>query len=241
MEETFNTKAIILDRLKFRESDMKVIIWSEKRGKLELIARGALKIKSKTAGHIELITLSRLMIIKGKRNIDYIGTAIGEDFFSNIKSDLDKITLATRAVKIVKDLSRVEEGEGSEVFSLLNNFLSVIDKKEIKNKELIYNFFILKFLAQIGFEPSLRNCSDCNIKIAERGALFFNLESGGVICEKCRGKEANPNISKISDECVKILRFCLNNNFDTLNSLKVDRKSELEVENKINSFFKYHF
>ena len=47
MEETYNTKAIILNRQPFRERDSRVTIFSLERGKLILVARGTKKITSK--------------------------------------------------------------------------------------------------------------------------------------------------------------------------------------------------
>ena len=240
MEETFNTKAIILDRFKFRESDMKLIIWSRRKGRLELVARGALKIKSKTAGHVEPLTLSKLMIIKGKKDIDYIGTAVGETFFKNIKSNLKKIELAGNVIKLIKKLTRREDGGGESIFFLLNDFLVTIDEKEVKSESLLYSFFVLKFLSKIGFTPNLQNCSNCSTKITEGGVFFFDVQNGGIICKKCLENCNNLNIYQMSDESIKVLRFCLQNDFTKLNSLKISKKVEKEVKIKIDLFFKYH-
>jgi DNA repair protein RecO (recombination protein O) len=131
MEPTFNTRAIILARYDFREHDSRIICYSEDRGKLELVARGAKKLKSKSSGHIEPLTLTRLMVIQGK-DVDYAGTAIGEVFYSGIKENLDKIFVASQAMALVDKMTRVGEVDGhEEIFNLLKDFLDELEKAVI--------------------------------------------------------------------------------------------------------------
>jgi DNA repair protein RecO (recombination protein O) len=111
MEPTFNTRAIILNRVDFRESDSRIICYSEDVGKLELVARGAKKLKSKSSGHIEPLTLSSIMVVKGK-DVNYAGTATGENFYPDIKADLDKIFIALQALALVEKMTREGEVDG---------------------------------------------------------------------------------------------------------------------------------
>jgi len=236
VEETFNSNVIILDRFKFREFDIKLIVWSEEYGKLELIARGASRIKSKIAGHIEPITISRLMIIRGKRVINYVGSATGDVFFDSIKSNLEKIKLSGNVLRLVKKLSREGEGSGVKIFSLLNDFLNTINNNNIANYDLLYYFFVLKFLSRIGVAPNFKKCLKCKNSIHQVDN-YFDIGNGGIICGNC-----TPNNSfKISIEAIKVLNFCLNNKFSKLNNLKIDNKIQKEIKDKIKLFYKYHF
>jgi DNA repair protein RecO (recombination protein O) len=129
MEATFNTRAIILERIDFREADSRIICYSEDRGKLELVARGAKKVKSKLSGHIEPLTLSRLMVVQGKDK-NYVGTATGENFYPNIKENLEKLSLAGEALSLVEKMTREGEvGGHQEIFNLLKDFLDELEKK----------------------------------------------------------------------------------------------------------------
>lgn len=128
MESTFNARAIILARQDFRENDSRIVCYSEDRGKLELVARGAKKLKSKSSGHIEPLTLSRLMVVQG-RDVNYAGTAIGENFFSGIKGDLGKLAVAGRALSLVEKMTREGEVGGSaKIFNLLKFFLEKLEE-----------------------------------------------------------------------------------------------------------------
>jgi recombinational DNA repair protein (RecF pathway) len=108
-------------------------------------------MKSKSSGHIEPLTLSRLMVIKGKE-FDYVGTAKGEEFYSTIKEDLLSLSWAGRSLFAVDVFSREQDADGAEeVFSLLVDFLSSLPGVEPSRRESFYWLFIWKLLVVSGF------------------------------------------------------------------------------------------
>ncbi len=127
MEPTFNTRAIILNKYDFREADSRIVVFSEDFGKMSLVLRGAKKAKSKLAGHTEPITLTRLMVVRGK-DFNYAGAACGEKFYADLKDDPDRIFLAGKAIFLVDRMTREGEvDEQKEIFVLLKNFLEELD------------------------------------------------------------------------------------------------------------------
>jgi DNA repair protein RecO len=87
MQETNSIRAIVLRRVKYRENDSKISVYSFEKGLLELVVRGTARSKSKLAGHIEPFNLVNIMIVKGK-NFDYAGSVVSEKSFLNIKNDI---------------------------------------------------------------------------------------------------------------------------------------------------------
>lgn len=238
MEETYNTKAIILDRQPFRESDSKVAVFCFDKGRQELVARGTRKISSKLSGHIEPLTLANIMIVRGK-HYNYLGSAINENSFINIKNDLDKLYLAGEAINIFKKL--VKENEKDEfLFGLLDNFLKILNNKEfdLKNRELFLSFFIFKLIGELGYSPELFNCVVCKNKITP-GKNKLSLSKGGIICAKC--KIDDKSILTISDNCIKVLRMAASHKQEKLTKLNLEKKLVHEINNIIRSFYKYNF
>ncbi len=190
MDETYTTKAIILNRQPFRENDTKVILYSLDYGKLELVARGTQTIKSKIASHIEPMNLSFTMIVKGKQ-FDYLGSAISQFCYGNIKGDLEKLGVAGEAINIFNQL--VKEGQADkDIFNLLYEYLEILNNKQniIFDYRLLLYFFILKLLTQLGYKPELYNCVVCKKKIAPNNNSF-SLSKGGIICKECSKSKGN--------------------------------------------------
>ena len=237
MEETYCTKTIVLNRTDFREYDSRTIVYSQDRGKLDLVARGVKKLKSKLAAHLEPFNLSEIMVVRG-RQFDYIGAASSQNCFAGIKNDLIKLAIAGKAVNILNKLVKPEEAD-KEIFSLLNDFLKTLDCYDLKvSSDLWADFFTLKLMARLGYRPQLYNCVICHNKIIP-GQNLFDLSQGGLIGKECFNKKGNEALT-ISDNGIKILRAAIDNDFQKLKNLKISAKLGLEIKNIISSFFQYH-
>jgi DNA repair protein RecO (recombination protein O) len=236
MEETYPTKAIILNKRPFKESDSKVCVFSANKGRLELIVRGTGKIKSKLSGHTEPFSLSNIMIIKGKA-YDYIGGALAENVYYNIKNDFEKTFFACKLFsKFLKVVKEEESGEAQDVYFLLKDFLEEFDKCEenILKYENFYNAFLLKLLFILGYKINLNNCVLCGEKF-KTDNIYIDFNSGGIVCEKC----TNVGFLKISKECVKILRFFSLNDFSGIKKIKLNKKTVKEVSRITGHYYQY--
>jgi DNA repair protein RecO (recombination protein O) len=234
MEETYNIQAIILNRRPSGEGDSRVTVYSRESGKLELTARGAKKMKSKLAGHLEPVCLTDIMVVRGRRH-DYVGAAVSANCFGKIKNDLSKLALAGRAVKIVNQLTKpgvVDE----KIFELLKNYLEFLDTAK---KNLAVSYFILKFLTELGHRPELAQCLNCAAKI-QPGKNRFDLARGGLVCGRCAGLK-NADQFVISDDGIKLLRLTLKSDFKQLEKVKVSKKLEKEAGEVIEKFLRYNF
>lgn len=238
MPETYNLKALILNRRNFSEDDGRVAVYSLERGKLELVVRGLKKIKSKLAGHLEPITLSSIMAVRG-RQYDYAGAAASEQCYANIKNDLEKIAVAGQALRIFNKIIKAEQTD-REIFALLKNFLDVLDgaAAEKISFELLFWLFIFKLLVKLGHKPELYHCVNCRAKILPAG-LKFDLARGGLIGAECSAKIEPPNGLTISENLVKLLRLAEKNDFNKLSKIKVNNIEAKQAKNIISSFLNY--
>ena len=87
----YSLTAIVLKRRVFKEDNLLITVYSKEKGKLTLLARGAKKVLSKLAGHLEPVSLSYLNAVDG-RAIDQLIGAEMIQCFSTIKNDLDKLS-----------------------------------------------------------------------------------------------------------------------------------------------------
>lgn len=147
--------AIVLARKDFREVDQIVSVYSEEKGKNSLVVRGVKKIVSKNSAHLEPFSLVNIDIEKGKE-FDYLTRVYIEDYFKNIRQNLDKSLVASFVISLVDKL--FSEGVGdARFFSFLYNFLFYLDNLEkIEKKEilLLLDFFVVNLLYFLGFKLS---------------------------------------------------------------------------------------
>lgn len=243
MEVSFTTKAIVLNRKDYREHDNLVVFYTLLQGKKTLLARGVKKTASKLAGHLEPFNLVDLMSIKGK-NLDYVGSVIARETFPAIKQDINCLYYAGLAVNWLQKILEDEQADEG-IFNLLIEYLQQLDLMIITKKnnkaELLFSFFIFKFLALSGYNPQVKNCLDCK-KVIIPGKNFFNLNSGGLVCHSCFTNISQAQKSEflsISDNCVKLVRFMLENSLRFSTKIKIDNKLSKEIFNLSHNFIKF--
>ncbi len=236
MEPTYFTKTIVLARRPFRENDVMVTVYSADKGKLDLVGRGAKKISSRLAAHLEPITLSNMMIVRG-RQFDYVGAATSLACFPRLKSDLEKVTVAGRAINIFNKITKPGQTD-YQIFRLLLEFLRFLDETEEKEDyDLFYYFFLLKFLSALGHKPELFYCVGCQKKI-KMANHYFSLDKGGLVCPSCVPQKQR---LAISVDCIKVLRLILDREFKVLAKIKINNGLNIELKKVINSFCRYIF
>jgi len=135
--------------------------------------------------------------------------------------------------------------------NVLNNFfstpISIDGEVSDLNKErggLLFSFFALKFLSELGYQPEMFQCLICGEKI-KSGKNYFNLISGGIMCSSCFTKESiKPDreglkVLTISDNCVKIVRYIISNDLYSWEKLKVDKRLIKELSLLVDNFVKF--
>ncbi len=200
--------AIIIKSSDFKENDLLVTVYSQNFGKLNLLARGAKKFNSKLAAHVEPLSLVEVLIIPGK-GIEYLAAASLKEQFLAIKNSWPKIEVAGLAFNLFN--SAVKENDRDQtMFTWLVTWLRNLEKTKAENSQVLFALFLIRFLDLLGYRPDLSDCLACRQKL-RAGQQFFNLNSGGLICQPCRSQFALKDILSLSENCVKLLRFLQKN------------------------------
>ncbi|MFH0955658.1 MAG: DNA repair protein RecO [Candidatus Falkowbacteria bacterium] len=239
MEETFNIKALILNRKPFSEDGTRVTVYSENSGKLDLVARGTKKIKSKLAGHLEPISLVEIMVVRGKQ-YNYIGAVVSRESYANIKNNFAKVKAAGEAIKVFNLIIKFGQSE-QDIFLLLKDYFDFLNGASAKlDYNLFVQLFIFKLLIKLGHKPELYSCVNCQAKITPAG-MKFDLARGGLVCGKCLLNSGGINQLIISENSIKILRLADKSDFKELDKISLNSNIKKEVLNIVNSFFNHNF
>lgn len=227
------TKAIVLNRKPYNDYDAWVFLYTLDQGYLILPAKGLQREKSKLAGHLEPFNLIDLMIIKGRER-QYIGSAISENSFLNIKSDYQRILIAGQAINFVQSLSFPEQADYN-MFLNLRDFLLNLNFSSEKAKELLL-FFKLKVLEDLGYGLKDRACGYCQSK----DNLLFNFFKREFFCQTCaqKEKENNDYLLKISQHSLSLRDNIVSSEFLSLRKLDLGQREYQDLESLVNVFKK---
>ncbi|MCL4357405.1 DNA repair protein RecO [Patescibacteria group bacterium] len=146
------TKAIVLGRINYGESDRIITVITPEHGKLRLMAKGSRALKSKLAGGIELFCVSDIGFIFGRGGIATLTSSRLEQNFSRILSDISRVQLGYELLKIIN--SSTEDQAEEEYFILIRSALSALNDLDLP-LELHRLWFNSRLLFISGHMPNL--------------------------------------------------------------------------------------
>lgn len=231
-ERLYRVQAIVLKRTDTGEADRLLTLYTANLGKLRAIAKGARKPSSRKSGHVELFTLTALLLARG-RHIDVVTQAETINSFQPLQKNLERVGYAYYLAELVDRF--MEEGiENQPLFDLLLNAFRWLGEDETRPMNLA-SYFELNLLLHVGYRPQLFNCANCGAEI-QPSENFFSIEAGGVIDSNCmqtrreklpgHGRDAMP----ISLNALKILRYLQTREWATVRSLKLNAEAHAEVQ-----------
>ena len=167
-----NTNAIVLHRMKYKNSSLIARIFTENSGKMSIIINGANKRKDNISGIVEPPNIINLNYYKRKTGT--LQTGKEANFLYNnsaIKNNIIQLSAALSIVEII-DKTFHENDVNSDVYNLACQTLKIIND-DICDVKLILSFFLLNLIELLGFMIDLENEMNLPILINKEIKLFL--------------------------------------------------------------------
>jgi DNA repair protein RecO (recombination protein O) len=237
---TQSTTILVLRKTKLGETDLIITGFTDEGRQVRAVAKGARRPGSKLGVHLELYSVTRVLLHKG-RSLDIIVEAVGICGNEDCRGD---VVHSAGAAVIVEMLDKVSADGDTEprLFPLAVEALRCVGAVPDGGVALIAAAALLKMAAQLGFRPSLRECVFCGGSpaavaaesgdggqgdgAAERderqgdeaaGRVAFSFDQGGVICAACLPEAAPGGCLEVDTQLI-----------DWVDALITSRFAELE-------------
>ena len=220
----YRADAVVLHQRRLGEADRVVTLYTPQLGKVDAIAKGVRKPTSRKAGHLELLTLTSLLLAVGK-NLDVITQGETVESFMPMRTDLERLSRGFYVAELVDRFSEARV-ENYPVFRLLVETLQRLAASDAL--DLAVRYFELQLLGHLGYRPQLWRCVACRASLAPV-PNSFSAALGGVVCPDCR--QANVGLWRLSVSALKVLRLLERGSFDEAERLRLtpELASELEL------------
>jgi DNA repair protein RecO (recombination protein O) len=247
MPRILRTQALSLHSIPFAESSKIVTFFTRDFGKLNFLAKGARRPKSKFGGALETFTHASLILYKPEMpKLFILSDAEIINSFSELHTSTEKYQAAAQIVDFV--LKTVDFNEpNARLFNLVLSAFTVLANKTWPKRStdnLVLAFF-LKAASFLGYRPELENCVSCRAPVAKLlrsnekkplpKKLFFDIANGGILCSRCKNK--NLLVIPILPSQLAYLKALLY--FPLKRSLSLP--SLTEIKDLILQYLAYHF
>ncbi len=219
----YQTEAIIIKKIKLGEADRILTLYTPHLGKIQAVAKGVRRPRSKLAGHLELLTHSLVSLARG-RNLDTITGSQTINSFFPLKSDLQLTSYALYAIEVV-DQFTAEHIENYPLFRLLLETMHHLCQGS--NNETVLRYFELHLLNEVGYRPQLQQCVSCHLPL-EPATNSFCPSAGGMLCPAC--SQSQPLTYPLSVNAQEVLRLLQSNDYNTVSKLRMNSELSHELE-----------
>lgn len=230
---SFRVDAVVLRHSDYGEADRLLTLYTRQLGKARAIAKGARKIASRKAGHIEPFTHVRLQLAKG-RDALIVTQADTVDAYLSLREDLVLTSQASYVMELLDRFTYEDEIENSSIFRLLTETLSRLASKS--DPWLVIRYYEIRLLDHLGFRPQLFHCANCEREIKAEDQ-FFSFSAGGVICPRCG--QGLPNLKNISVDMLKYMRHFQRSSYTEASRARPSPEVQKEAESLMQGYFTY--
>lgn len=219
----YKTQAIVLRQRKLGEADKIVTLFSANLGKLDAVAKGVRRTKSRLAGHLEPLTVGSYLLAEG-RELDIITQAETIDAFVSLREDLDRVSRGLYCAELVERLMP-ERSEGAQVFALFRTALERL--ASVEELDLAVRYFEMHLLDQLGYRPALDSCAVCDAKL-EPVTNYWSSAAGGIVGPECSVDHGA--MAPLSLNGLKVLRLLQRQSFAEAARIRVVPALAAEIE-----------
>jgi len=231
-ERSLRTEAIILRQKDWGEADRLIFLYSREHGKLRAIVKGARRLKSRKAGHLQPLSQVTLLLAYG-RDLWIVTQVETINPFLPIKADLVKTGYASYVIELL-DRFTPEEGSNYQLYKLLVETFGRINQED--DPFLSVRYYEIRLLDLLGFRPELFSCVSCEAEIQPEDQ-YFSFLIGGVVCPRC-GAHTQP-VKPISTEALRYLRHFQRSNYNAALKAHPSPQVKEEMEQLMQAYFSY--
>lgn len=219
----YATEAIVLRTRPVGEADVFATLLTRTEGKVEVVARGARRGRSRLLAATQPFTESKVLVWRG-RTADSLSQAEVLRSFRGLQQDLDRLACATYTAELL-DHFLAEREPNPQLYALWRAGLEYLCGAQGRAALLKgVHVFELRLMRILGYEPEVSRCSACGGDLGT--ASRFSLGLGGALCPQCFSRD--PDARPVSAGTLALLERLADTPWDRLHVVEWgSRASEL--------------
>jgi DNA repair protein RecO (recombination protein O) len=231
-DRSLRVDAVVLRHNDWGEADRLLSLYTREAGKLRAVAKGARKLRSRKAGHLEPFTRVALMLARG-RDLWIVTQAETLDAYLPLRENLTLTGYASYLMELL-DRFTYEEGQNLHLYQLLIDTLERL--VVVPDTYMVVRYYELHLLDILGFRPELVQCPVCGREIQPQDQ-FFSAQLGGALCPEDGAR--TPGSRPVSMLALKYLRHFQRSSFSQALRADIPAPVRAEIEGLLNYYLTF--
>jgi len=229
---SLKVEGIVLRHREWGEADRMLTLFTRELGKVQALAKGIRKPRSRKAGHVEPFSRATLLVARG-RSFYILTQAEVVDAHITLREDLLLLGYASYVVELLDRFTHDEEQQ-NQLYRLLAHTLARLNRGD--DPHMVMHYYEIRLLDFVGYRPHLMTCAGCQVEIRPENQ-FFSASQGGVLCPNCgnSSREGRP----ISMQALKYLRHFQRSNYQDAARAQISAAVYVEIEDLMYYYLTY--
>lgn len=242
----YQIEGIVLGRRDYGEAD-RVVICLTRQGRVDFLAKGVRKPRSRKAGHLELFARIKLLVSRVEHSWDIISQAEAQVLRPGLQDDFQRGTYARYISELV--MRFFEREADAELYELLDQTLTQLEKSD--KPELLVRWYEQRLLMLAGFRPVWATCVGerggdfCQTRLTPRpddeGVYGIDPERGGALCRTCfQAIRQEPGVRPLSPSALSWLQALQSRSYEALTQFPMPDQTARELAQMMQHYIAYH-
>jgi DNA repair protein RecO (recombination protein O) len=182
MREIIRTEGIVLRRRDFGETSRIAVVYTYRKGKVQLLAKGARRPRSKFGAALEPLTLGEYVFYyREAKDLYTLSEAAISTSYQRLREDPPRLVYGLACAEAADKLTRELDPDPRSVRVLA----AALDALGVgTSPRLVLGHYLLHLAAGMGFKPELITCKNCRT-VRPGGSVTFIPADGAILCDRC--------------------------------------------------------
>lgn len=221
-------EGVIIRTQNYGETHVIATLFTDKLGKIGVIARGAKKPKSRMAAVSQMFIHGQYLVRIGKG----LGVLEQGEVIQSHRRIREDIVLTAYASYIAELTDKLLD-EKSQNYFIYQQFMATLKGlTEDKDPLALTMMYEMKLYKVAGFAPMLDYCQRCKQTEDISG---FSVQEGGILCKRCL--HIDPNYISINQTQLKLLRLFSEVGMERIANISVKEENKKVIKNILEQYY----
>ncbi|MCU0519791.1 MAG: DNA repair protein RecO [Anaerolineae bacterium] len=242
----YQLEGIILGRRDYGEAD-RIIVCLTSEGRVDLLAKGTRKTRSRKAGHLELFSRTQMLVSRVEHSWDIVSQAEAVVLRPALQEDFQRATYARYVGELV---IRFFESEANEqLYQLLDSTLTALEADD--TPELLVRWYEQRLLTLAGFRPEWHACVGerdgelCGAELRPRpmDSVTYGMdpERGGALCAECfAAARKDLGVRPLTPSALSWLQALQHHLYSEIKRFNISPRAATELASAMQHYISYH-
>lgn len=212
--EIYTSQSIIMRTAELGESDLLVTFFTQDRGRLKGVAKGARRSRRRFVNSLDIFSLVEMEYsLRRKGSLHLLQSARLIEAFPTLRTDYSIMARASYMIELTETLFPWELSD-QRMFKVLKDSFHLLDQQ--KDPDMVWIIFELTAMSLGGYGIDLDRCCICGRGYTGKGTAVFRPDKGGIACMNCeKTSSVSPPLSPTTITAITRIRS------DPYNSFKI--------------------